>query len=405
MLAIIYMLCLSTMATFAAHAREWAHFGGPSYDFTVTNRLGHVDWSNRPPVCVWRAQLTDKGYAVPSVADGSVYVIDHEGSNDVVRSFALDSGHENWRFAYPDTSAPANGFARAAPAWDEGHLYTLSRLGHLHVLEARSGRMLWQKHLVRDLGGQRPNHSFCAPPAVWGERLYLCCGGTNGCIVALDKRTGATLWRGGPGEVPGHAIPVITRIENRETLLCFSSTALLALDPKSGVTYWTCPRPTLFGNNIAQPLNLDGRILLSSGDGMGSALLDVANGRVRPVWDSKEFHTLFSTPVVVGGLLFLASNTRHQGLTCVKLDTGEVLWVNPRFDKFTTLLRVGDQVLALESAKGDLVLIRPNAFKYEEVTRFKPLGKRSWSPLNWVDDGFVIRNETELAYFRLRGKQ
>ena len=77
----------------AGAAQDWPCLGGPSFDFTVTNRIAaHADWSNTPPACVWRASLTDKGYAVPSVADGAVFIIDHEGSNDVVRAFALDSG-------------------------------------------------------------------------------------------------------------------------------------------------------------------------------------------------------------------------------------------------------------------------------------------------------------------------
>jgi len=395
------LLSLSGMLPVGMHAQEWPRFGGPSYDFTSTNRLTGEGWSSTPPTCVWRARMTDKGYACPSVADGSVFVIDHAGSNDVVRALALDSGRERWRFSYPDTAVPANGFARAAPTWDEGRLYTLSRLGHLHCLEARTGQLLWQKHYVRDFGGQRPDHSFCAPPSVWGERLYLCPGGTNGCVVALDKRTGATLWRGGPAGVPGHAIPVITRVGDRNALLCFSATALLALNPATGATYWTYPRPTPFGNNIAQPLNLNGDILVSSGDGMGTARLRIKEDIPRPVWESKEYHTLFATPVVVGDLLFLSSNTRRQGLTCASLSTGKVHWVNPRFDKYTTLLRAGDRVLALESAKGDLVLIAPDASSYREVARFKPLGKLSWTPPILTGDRLVIRNATELACFRL----
>ena len=395
------LLLLLFRSPLAGAAQDWPRFGGPSCDFTVTNRIAHADWSNTPPACVWRASLTDNGYAVPSVADGSVFIIDHEGSNDVVRALALASGNEQWRFVYPDTAAPANGFARAAPTWDENRLYTLSRLGHLHCLDARTGKMLWQKHFIRDFGGQRPGHSFCAPPAVWGDSLYLCPGGAGGCIMALDKRTGASRWRGGPAAVPGHSIPYITQLSNRDTLLCYSAAALLALNPLTGETYWTYPRPTQFGNNIAQPLALNGRILVSSGDGMGTALLEIGKDAARPVWESTGFHTLFPTPVSVGDLLFISSNTRRQGLTCVSLATGELHWVNPRFDKYTNLLRVGDHVLALESAKGDLVLIEPNASAYREVTRFKPLGKRSWTPPLLAGGLLIIRNESELACFRL----
>jgi hypothetical protein len=134
---------------------------------------------------------------------------------------------------------------------------------------------------------------------------------------------------------------------------------------------------------------------------MGTALLKIVDGRPVQVWENKAYHALFTTPVAVGDLILLASNTRHQGLTCASLSTGEVHWLNPRFDKYTSLLRAGALVMALESAKGDLVLLRPEAEAYREITRFKPLGKLSWTPPLIVGDRLIVRNERELGCFRL----
>lgn len=398
----LILLTLSVSLTaLRGSAQAWPRYGGPGGDFSVGSAPGGTDWSNTPPACLWRTALTDRGYACPSVADGAVFVVDHLGSNDVVRAFDLETGDERWRFAYPDTAVPRNGFARAAPTFDEGRLYTLSRLGQLHVLDAKSGQRLWQTHYVRDWGGQSPEHGFCAPPAVWGDRLILCPGGSNGCVAAVDKRTGERLWRSAPAAAPGHALPVVVPLGGRATLLCFSSEALLALDPATGALFWTFPRPTPFGNNIAQPLVFGDRLLVTSGDGMGTALLKIVDGRPVQVWENKAYHALFTTPVVVGDLILLASNTRHQGLTCASLSTGEVHWLNPRFDKYTSLLRAGALVMALESAKGDLVLLRPEAEAYREITRFKPLGKLSWTPPLIAGDRLIVRNERELGCFRL----
>lgn len=393
---------LACLAALALRAHEWPHHAGPAFDFSTPHALGTPDWSNSPPALLWRTALSDNGYACPSLADNTVFIIDHEGSNDIVRAFALATGAERWRFAYPDTALSAHGYARAAPTWDEGRLYTLSRLGHLHCLDANTGALLWQTHFIADFAGLRPEHSFCMPPRVWGDRLFVGPGGTNGCIAALDKRTGSLLWRGGPEDPPGHAIPVITPLAGRETLLCFSAKALLGFDPATGARLWEHPRPTQFGNNIAQPLLLgNDRVLVSSGDGLGTALLSLAGGTPAPLWESKSYHTLFATPVAIGNLLFVSSNTRQQGLTCADLATGAVHWVNPRFDKFTSLLRAGSRLLALESAKGDLVLIEPDPSGCREVTRFRPLGKRSWTPPILTPTHLIIRNTEELACFTL----
>ncbi len=398
---ILASLLAAVCGAAAARAQEWPRYAGPNGDFSVPRAPAAVDWSNTPPRCVWRVPLSDNGYACPSVAGGAVFITDHEGSNDVVRALELADGRERWRFAYPDPVAPRNGYARAAPTCEEGRVYALSRLGHLHCLDARTGERIWQTHCVRDFNGQHAEHFFCAPPAVAGERLFLCTGGAAGCVVALNKHTGGLLWRGGPPDPAGQALPVVVRLGNREVLLAYSSKALLALDPATGQTLWTVPRPTPFGNNIAQPLLLGDRLLISSGDGGGTALLSVTDTRAAPVWETREYHTLFATPVVVGDLLFLSSNTRRQGLVCAELSTGRVHWINPRFDKYTTLLRAGDRLLALEAAKGDLVVLAPSAAGCREITRFKPLGKHSWTPPLLAGDLLIVRNTAELACFQL----
>jgi hypothetical protein len=57
--------------------------------------------------------------------------------------------------------------------------------------------------------------------------------------------------------------------------------------------------------------------------------------------------------------------------------------------------------LVLDGQKGDLVMVDPSAESYLEITRFRPLGGRSWSTFFTVGDRLLIRNQKSLACFKL----
>ena len=55
----------------------------------------------------------------------------------------------------------------------------------------------------------------------------------------------------------------------------------------------------------------------------------------------------------------------------------------------------------MDGQKGDLVMIEPTGEAFREITRFTPLGGRSWATYFTVGDRLIIRNQRELACFKL----
>lgn len=383
-------------------ADDWPHLAGPTLDFhAAAVKIGR-DWQAQPPVLLWKTALTDNGHACASCADGTLFITDHEGTNDIVRALSLADGTERWRHAYPDTHKHYHGFARATPTVNDGRVYTVSRMGLAHCLDAATGRVLWKTHFVHDLGGQAPNHGFSAPVGVWGDTAYLQPGGSNGNVVAVNKRTGDLLWRGGNDEKPGYSLPVIARFGGVPTLLCYSANTLMGLNPDTGATLWTHPRTNSFGNNIVQPVVMGDRIFTGASDFFGSTVIEIRDGKPREIWETKAICPLFTTPVLVNGLLFGTSSGKPanpEGLMCFDPADGAIRWKIKAFEH-GQVLAVDGVILALDGQKGDLVMIDPVADAYREITRFTPLGGRSWATFFTVGDRLIIRNQRELACFR-----
>ena len=387
-------------------AADWPHLAGPTLDFhSDATNIGR-DWQARPPALLWKVPLTDNGHACASCASGTVFIIDHLGSNDIVRALALSDGGERWRYAYPDTHKSYQGFARATPTVHQGRVYTVSRLGLAHCLDAATGQVLWKADFIKDLNGQAPNHGFSAPVGVWGDLAYLQPGGANGNVAAVDKKTGALVWRGGNSEKPGYSLPVIVSFGNVPTLLCYSANTLMGLNPISGATLWTHPRTNSFGNNIVQPVVMGNRLFTGASDFFGSTVIELRDGQPREVWETKEICPLFTTPVLANKLLFGTSSGKPanpEGLMCFDPATGSVRWKIKAFEH-GQVLAVDGVVLVFDGQKGDLVMIEPAADAYREITRFTPLGGRSWATFFTVGDRLILRNQRELACFKLGGR-
>ncbi|MDD4019088.1 MAG: PQQ-like beta-propeller repeat protein [Kiritimatiellae bacterium] len=396
------LLCLLVLAVLPA-AADWPHLSGPTLDFHAAATAIGRDWKTFPPALVWKTALSDNGHACASCAKETIFIVDHLGTNDIVRALALADGKESWRYAYPDTHTYYHGFARATPTVYRDRVYTVSRMGLAHCLDATTGRLIWKIDFIKDLGGQAPNHGFTAPVGVWGDKAFLQPGGTNGNIVAVHQETGKLLWRGGNSEKPGYSLPVIVPFENTPTLLCYSANALMGLDPDTGSLLWTHPRTNSFGNNIVQPVIMGNRLFTGASDHFGSTVIEIRGGRPHEVWETKAICPLFTTPVLVNGHFFGTSSgkpAKPEGLMCFDPDTGKINWKIHAFEHGQVLAADG-VVLALDGQKGDLVMIEPTAEAYREITRFTPLGGRSWATFFTVGDRLIIRNQRELACFRL----
>src|SRR5437016_5961974 len=75
-----------------ARASDWPRFRGPSGDGHSPEKLANKDWKAKPPKELWRINSSDNGYAGLSVAAGKMFVIDHNGSDDVLRAVSVETG-------------------------------------------------------------------------------------------------------------------------------------------------------------------------------------------------------------------------------------------------------------------------------------------------------------------------
>lgn len=387
------MLVVACFCCTMAVAADWPNFLGPARNGMAPDTGINKNWAAKPPQELWRVPMHDDGFAGPSVADGKVFIIDHEGAQDIVRAYSFADGKPLWQFAYPDTDKANYGFARATPVHSEGKLYVAGRMGQLLCLDANTGAALWGKNLMRDFGGRRPKWDFSASPLIDGDKLIICTGGDKS-VACLDKNTGNVLWTGGPSDTAGYATAVIAEIMGQKQYVVYTGSGVIGVHADSGQLLWSFPWPTKYDVNAPQPVVEGNFVFLTSGYGAGCALIEVTAGGPVERWRNRDISAHFSSPIYYGGYLY--SNSDPGNLVCMSPATGQVAWKQPGFEK-GGLVIVDGVIIALNGKDGDLVMATAQATGYQELGRLKPLGGQSWTAPIVADGKLLIRNKSALV--------
>ncbi len=389
--SLLVVICL--LLSLSAFADDWPAFMGPNANGIAPDQGINKNWAQRPPQVLWKVPLGDNGYAGPSVADGKVFIIDHEGTNDIVKALDLATGEEVWRLSYPDAQKYNYGFARATPVFDAGRLYTLGRMGLLHCLKAATGEKVWSRNIQADFKGQRPKWNYAASPIVDGEKLIVHPGGKAGNVVALNKLTGETIWVGGSGDVAGYSTPVIATLQGQKQYVVFTGVSLIGVAAATGKLLWRVPWKTGSNVNAAMPIVGGNFIFITSGYKHGCALIEITAQGPVVRWSNKLITSHFNSPIYYG-YVYGTSDTGH--LVCLHSGNGTAMWQQPGFKK-GGLVAVDGVIIVMNDQNGDVVMVKASHEGYQELGRVKPLGGQSWTAPIIADGKLIIRNKQALA--------
>lgn len=390
-------LLILALAASAAETAVWPRYNGPNGDGWSPATGLNKDWKAKAPAERWRVALGDKGYAGASSDGTAVYIIDHDGEQDVVRAIDLEKGSELWRFAYQDTNKENYGFARATPTLDNGKVFTLGRLGQLHCLDAKTGAKVWLVDIAATFKGKLPNWQYAASPIIVGKTVVVAPGGESAAFAALDVGTGKTVWTGGGSDKAAYATPVV----KGKQLLGMTAAGLVVMDAATGKTVLTYPWKTAHDVNSSTPLITDAGIFITSGYGTGCAMVRPEGASAKEVWRNKAIQSHMNSPVLHDGAIYCSSDP--GSLVCLDAKTGKENWRQKGFGK-GGLMACDGCLIATDDKSGETALIALDAKAYRELGRVKPFngGGDFWTQPVVAAGRLILRSKAELVCLDLR---
>ena len=383
-----------------AWTTHWSDFRGPRRDGHYTAGPIRTDWATLKPL--WR-QPIGGGYASFVVADGRAFTLEQRGAGEVVAAYDVLTGRELWTNGWKATFIESMGGAgpRATPTFHDGTLFALGATGELRALDASNGKVRWRANILDDADTGNLNWGMAAAPLVVGHTLVTVPGGGNGrSIVAYDRTTGRIAWSALDDEA-AYSSPIRVTLAGVDQIVVFLATRVVGVSPDRGALLWEFPWSK--GSNVAaQPVPVsDHRVFVSTGDGAGGALIEVARDgdrlTAREVWRTPRMKNDFSSSVHHDGFIYgLDSGI----LACIDAANGDLQWKAGRYGNGQVLLASGHLVMTTE--EGDVVLVRATSAGHQEVAKVPAVEGRTWNHPALADGFLLVRNATQMAAFDLR---
>ncbi|NRA39209.1 MAG: PQQ-binding-like beta-propeller repeat protein [Planctomycetes bacterium] len=373
---------------------HWRHIHGVSQ---ANAYVAEADWLKQwKPTVLWRANV-GTGFSAVVVDADRVLSVGNSNNIESVYCLSAQSGEEIWKFDYPQPLNPDlyKGGPNATPTIHDGRVYMLSRLGDVFCLDLVKGTVIWERHLKKEEQIKDPKFGFSGSPLVHKTSLILHAGDAG---IALDLASGKTLWLSGQNK-SSYANPVPYK---KDAVLIFHGKGVAARSVEEGTQQWNFPWKTNYGVNSATPIIDGDHVFITSGYGMGCALLDLSSGQPQQVWKSKVFECQIAGPVLVDGHLYgVSAHVKKPGeLRCVELSSGKLLWQQEGFGH-GSVIAVGQYLIVL-SEDGQLVMAELQKDSYVELGRMKVLDQTCWTQPTIANGHVYVRNSAgEIVCLRM----
>ena len=362
----------------AQSAGEWAQFHGPNHDNKSAETGLLKKWPDDGPELLWTASGVGKGYSSVTVANGMIYAAGMLDRQTYVTALDMQ-GQPSWK-ALNGASWQAGqrmryairfAGARGTPTVHEGLVYHLAELGRLVALDAKTGTEVWSVDLFEKFDAKCPKYGLCESVRIDGNKLICCPGGTKGYMVALDKKTGETIWSNTEVKGPvGYGSAVIVESGGVRQIISVSAKEVFGLDAGTGRLLWRVAHGNQRNNSATDPIYYDGRVFASSGYGAGSISerLSSLDGSVKAqkAWTTKLMDNHHGGVVLVDGHLY-GSGHRAKGWFCLDFLTGEKTFQHAG----KGAVPYADGMLYCLEEKGTMSLVKATPEKYAIVSSFQ----------------------------------
>jgi len=381
---------------------DYPQFLGPHRNCTVSGPPLARDWKAQPPQLIWRQPIGTAWSGFVTAGDFAV-TQEQRGEEELVVGYDLPSGRPLWVHAdnaHYNTTIAGEG-PRATPTIVSNRVYALGATGILNCLDLVTGKLIWTKDIIKDNHSRVNGWGMSGSPLIFDKLVVVSAGGPNDrSLVAYDTATGDFVWGGG-SDGAGYSSPLPATLAGVAQILIFNSGGIAAHETSRGKILWEYPW-SKENPHVAVPVILPGdRVLVSSGYGTGSELLQIMKDEdekwsATKLWKSIRLKAKFTNVVYHDGFIY---GLDDGILACLDATTGNQKWKDGRYGHGQVIL-VGD-VLLVMAENGEVVLMEPVPEEHRELARFSALNGKTWNPPALAGDLLLVRNDKEAACYRL----
>lgn len=366
------------------NAQNWPNFRGPNGDGTSVETNLPVKWDSVTNV-VWKTRVPGTGYSSPVVWKERLFITTaiQATQEKILLCYDARSGKLLWQKTVVKSPFEGkhdnNSHASGTPATDGTKVY-LSFLDGKDVVVAAydfSGKQIW---LVKPGTFSSP-HGFSCSPVLYEDKVIIN-GDSQGdsFVAALSKTDGKVLWRVSH-ERPAHSFstPIIRKIGGKTQMIFCGNKEIASYNPSDGTKNWFVSGPS--EDFCSSPLydEKTGLVIVSSAwpqriivaikpDGQG----DVSKTHV--AWQSREGAYYVPSPVIKDNMMFSTMTTGK--LHCIDIATGNILWTENMGPQYSSAV-IANGLIYMPKDDGVITVIKPGP-AFEAVSK-NPMGEKMFA--------------------------
>ncbi len=394
-----------TLLVTCSMAQEIAQWRGPNRDGKYPDTGLLKKWPDGGPTLLWHYDQLGDGHGSAAVTKERIFMsgTTPEGNGFVV---ALNhKGEKIWQKEYGKEWMENFEGVRSTPLVYGDKLYMMSSYGNLVCMKVTDGEFIWQVDLFTQYDGLNIKWGVTENLLIDGEKLFVTPGGTNANVLALNKDSGALIWKSkGNGEMSAYCSPMVVQRGETRLLITQTASSILGLDAKTGDVLWTFPHPNKWSVQPNTPTYQDGKVYILSGYGKGGVQLKISeDGKsVTEIWRNETLDSRMGGVVLVDGRIYGSGDKKSWH--CLDWETGQELYTSRMIKNGNVIY--ADGLLYCYSDAGEIGLVDPKSNDYSLISMFTvPYGEKyHWAHLVIYDKKLFVRHGTSLMVFDLKAQ-
>ena len=394
-----YMLLFAVLFPALLQAQENSQWRGKNRD-GIYHETGLLkQWPADGLQMLWKYEGLGEGHTSVAVTNNNVYITGMTDSTGFLYTFDMKGELLRKKVYGKEWSRNYNG-SRSTVCVHDGCLYIFTGHGVLMCLDEKTQEPIWKKDLFNDFDGKNVKFGTSESPLIVGNLIYATPGGTKNNFVALNRKTGETVWSSeGKGMNITYCSPQYIGDQSIPIVLTATLEYIIGFHAETGEMLWTSEQKNQYDMSPNTPIYEKGMIFSTTGGGAGSVMLRLTNGgrAVEQVW-KHELDNKMGGAVKIGNYVY-GSGEKNRYWYCLDWNTGEMKYKDNTIGVGNVI--AADGMLYCYSDKGEMALVRATPEKFDLAGKFKiTLGTEQHWAHPVIDRGvlYVRHGDALMAY-------